>query len=286
MTDRLISSGLAVEAVVALEQRPGGMRLSDLAAVLGVAVSSAQRALELLTTDSYVERPQRGVYRRRVDHPATEALATLARRVVAPSRAIELMMRASEAVEFAGEDRKGYLFVPSIFATPSDEARLERALSHVIEDRSDAPSVAKVIRVEARGNRSLRRRAEKMRVVRGDVARSFPVRTRRRAGRRLGRLHGSIATPSRRSVANLVRRHHLTRIVVFGSAVRSDFRRDSDVDVLVEPAGGHRLGLDEFLDLKRELEEMFGRDADVVNASFARPALRRAAYLEGVALHG
>jgi predicted nucleotidyltransferase len=38
----------------------------------------------------------------------------------------------------------------------------------------------------------------------------------------------------RASLATFCRRHHISRLSLFGSVLRPDFRSDSDVDVLVE----------------------------------------------------
>jgi len=44
----------------------------------------------------------------------------------------------------------------------------------------------------------------------------------------------------RERLADLCGRHHARRLALFGSVLRPDFRPDSDVDVLVEFAPGHR----------------------------------------------
>lgn len=41
-------------------------------------------------------------------------------------------------------------------------------------------------------------------------------------------------------VANFCRQHRIRWLAVFGSVLRDDFRRDSDVDVLVEFDSGYR----------------------------------------------
>jgi predicted nucleotidyltransferase len=47
----------------------------------------------------------------------------------------------------------------------------------------------------------------------------------------------------RRVIAAFRRRHHIRRLAVFGSALREDFRPDSDVDLLVEFEPEHTPGL-------------------------------------------
>ncbi|MBA2258369.1 MAG: nucleotidyltransferase domain-containing protein [Acidobacteria bacterium] len=47
----------------------------------------------------------------------------------------------------------------------------------------------------------------------------------------------------RDAVSAFCRRHHITRLALFGSVLRDDFGPDSDVDVLVEFHAGHVPGL-------------------------------------------
>jgi uncharacterized protein len=50
-------------------------------------------------------------------------------------------------------------------------------------------------------------------------------------------------TLDREQVADFCRRHHITRLSLFGSVLRDDFTAESDVDVLVEFAPGKTPGL-------------------------------------------
>jgi predicted nucleotidyltransferase len=73
---------------------------------------------------------------------------------------------------------------------------------------------------------------------------------------------------------------------VFGSAVHADFRPDSDIDVMVRRRRGVRRTLEDELALRRELEDLLGRDVDVVDASVVRDRIRSKAEAEGVVLYG
>ncbi len=75
-------------------------------------------------------------------------------------------------------------------------------------------------------------------------------------------------------------------MVAFGSATRADFRPDSDLDLLVEPAPGRRFGLRQRAALNADAETLFARDVDLVVAGEARPALAARIAREGVILHG
>ena len=78
----------------------------------------------------------------------------------------------------------------------------------------------------------------------------------------------------RDAVSAFCRRHHISRLAVFGSVLRDDFRPDSDIDVLVEFQPGHVPGLD-FVAIEREMSGLLqGRRVDMVTPKFLSPRLR------------
>jgi len=66
---------------------------------------------------------------------------------------------------------------------------------------------------------------------------------------------------------------------VFGSALRDDFRRDSDIDVLVSIDPKAHIGLFEIAEMKIELEGMFKRPVDLVEKEGLRNPYRRSEIL-------
>lgn len=66
---------------------------------------------------------------------------------------------------------------------------------------------------------------------------------------------------------------------LFGSVLRTDFRPDSDVDVLVSFRPDAQLGIWEFIDMQEELEGLFGRKVDLVGKDGLRNPFRRAEIL-------
>jgi predicted nucleotidyltransferase len=64
-------------------------------------------------------------------------------------------------------------------------------------------------------------------------------------------------------IAAFCERHHIRRLLLFGSVLRADFRPDSDVDVLVEFEPGHTVGFITFAAMEIELSEIIGRKADL-----------------------
>lgn len=59
------------------------------------------------------------------------------------------------------------------------------------------------------------------------------------------------------------KKHGLRRLSLFGSVLRDDFRRDSDVDVLVEFRPGVRAGYLTMAAMERELSGLLGRRVDL-----------------------
>lgn len=64
-------------------------------------------------------------------------------------------------------------------------------------------------------------------------------------------------------IADFCRRHHIKTLSFFGSALREDFRSDSDVDVLVEFEPGYSVGLIYLAGMELELSRILGRKADL-----------------------
>jgi len=63
-------------------------------------------------------------------------------------------------------------------------------------------------------------------------------------------------------IADLCRRHYITRLSFFGSVLRDDFDGESDIDVLVEFAPGHVPGW-AFFGIEEELSQMLGRKVEL-----------------------
>lgn len=71
----------------------------------------------------------------------------------------------------------------------------------------------------------------------------------------------------REAIADFCRRWRIVEFAIFGSALRDDFRPDSDVDILVTFEPGVQWTFQQWLTMVRELEEMFGRKVDLVERS-------------------
>ncbi|MGC8857460.1 MAG: nucleotidyltransferase family protein [Anaerolineae bacterium] len=68
----------------------------------------------------------------------------------------------------------------------------------------------------------------------------------------------------REAIAEFCRRWKIKEFSIFGSALREDFRPDSDVDVLVAFEPEVHWHFEHWLEMTRELEALFGRKVDLV----------------------
>lgn len=264
---RIVSSPLALRLAVALGQARGGRRVSELAEGLDAPFTSVARALDLLQDDGIVGRHKRSYSL--LGSPRADAVMRLAIAFIEPGSLLAAACRTNRAVEFCGFDGQGYVIVVRRFADPADEGALNSFVGllnevHDVEvEILDKGALRDVLVLDD----TPRRRALRLHVVCGSVDRSFPDRSLHGdpAARPLGRLHPSLAAPTQRRLRELARRYHLRRVAAFGSATRADFRPDSDVDLLVEPREGHRPRIGEVVRLNSEVEELFGRDVDLLN---------------------
>jgi hypothetical protein len=62
------------------------------------------------------------------------------------------------------------------------------------------------------------------------------------------------------------RRHGIRRLSLFGSALRDNFRPESDIDLLVEFLPGRRVSLFDLGGMNMELGEILGRPVDLRTA--------------------
>lgn len=284
---RLIASDNALRALLVLSQRAEGLRTSDVADALDISYTGAQKALAILEGDGIArleERRFRFAPSSRADAAVRFALAFLPL-----DASLTALARGNDAVEFAGCDQRGAFVVFHRFSEPGAEARIRAAADILALANPDGPIEfirKEDLRAALLDDIAPRRRAAGMRILAGSIERTFPDRTHHGEAdaRALGRLNEAIVAPSARRLQALARRFGLRRIVAFGSATRTDFRPDSDVDLLVEPVTGNHLGLDERVALMAEAERIFGRDVDVVAAPVRRSSLVDAIHRDGVVL--
>ena len=77
-----------------------------------------------------------------------------------------------------------------------------------------------------------------------------------------------------------IRAHGVARLAVFGSCVRGEERRDSDVDILVDFE--NPVSIFEFLEVKDYLQTLLGQPVDLVMRRALKPQLRDRILAEAV----
>ena len=93
-----------------------------------------------------------------------------------------------------------------------------------------------------------------------------------------------LETVDRKQLAELCRRHGITRLSVFGSAARGQLGPQSDIDLLVEFVAGSRVGL-RFITVQYELQAMLGRKVDLNTRAFLSPHFRDRVEAEAVPIY-
>ena len=71
----------------------------------------------------------------------------------------------------------------------------------------------------------------------------------------------------------LARSYGISRIGVFGSRLRNDFREDSDLDILVEFEKPYRIDLLKFIELEQSLCDEMGVKVDLVIEENLKPRI-------------
>jgi predicted nucleotidyltransferase len=75
----------------------------------------------------------------------------------------------------------------------------------------------------------------------------------------------SLISANRGAIGSFCRRWDVARFALFGSVLRSDFRDESDIDVLLTFREGVRYTLFDLACMGDELEAIFGRSVDIVD---------------------
>jgi uncharacterized protein len=93
------------------------------------------------------------------------------------------------------------------------------------------------------------------------------------------------AEAARLEIADFCRRNHVRRLALFGSVLRPDFRKESDIDILVEFEADSSPGFFEFVGMKEELSALLGRPVDLRTPGSLSPYFRNQVLREAVPLH-
>ncbi len=87
-------------------------------------------------------------------------------------------------------------------------------------------------------------------------------------------------------IAELCRRYPVRRLSLFGSALRDDFRPDSDIDMLVEFEPGAKVTLFDLGGMQQELSALLGREVDIKTPGFISERFRQRVFDSAETLYG
>ena len=85
---------------------------------------------------------------------------------------------------------------------------------------------------------------------------------------------------TKEKITEFCQRWKVAELSLFGSVLREDFHNKSDVDVLIAFVPNHGWHLFDFMNMQRELEEMFGRSVDLIQKKELQNPYRRAEVLQ------
>ena len=88
----------------------------------------------------------------------------------------------------------------------------------------------------------------------------------------------------REDLAALCRRHHIRRLAMFGSVLRGEDDRSSDLDILIEFEPGGAAGL-RFITIQDELSAIFRRRVDLNTPTFLSRHFRDRVLADAVPLY-
>jgi hypothetical protein len=86
----------------------------------------------------------------------------------------------------------------------------------------------------------------------------------------------------KRKILSILKRYKVKRAGIFGSVVRGEENKESDLDILVEIVG--RMSLLDFAGLKLELEEALGQRVDLGEYSTIKPIIKEQILSEEVSI--
>ena len=92
-------------------------------------------------------------------------------------------------------------------------------------------------------------------------------------------------TIPREAIADFCRRNRICKLALFGSALREDFRPDSDVDILVEFEPKARVGLIRLAGMELDLSELLRRKVDMRTPQDLSPYFRDEVLQQAETLH-
>ena len=76
-------------------------------------------------------------------------------------------------------------------------------------------------------------------------------------------------------VVHLCKKYSINELSIFGSSIREDFSKDSDIDILVSFSKDSEITLFDIMDLEKEFSELLKREVDIVEKESLKNPIRK-----------
>ena len=77
---------------------------------------------------------------------------------------------------------------------------------------------------------------------------------------------------AKKKIIPILKRNHVVKAGIFGSYARGEGKKNSDIDIVIQPPKGIGLG---FVGIKLELEEKLGKKVDLITYKSIHPYLKK-----------
>jgi predicted nucleotidyltransferase len=74
---------------------------------------------------------------------------------------------------------------------------------------------------------------------------------------------------------DIIKKYDLSEVSAFGSVLRDDFNENSDLDLLIVFRQGKEKSLFDIIDLKNDMEELIGRNVDIIEKEALKNPYRK-----------
>ncbi len=90
----------------------------------------------------------------------------------------------------------------------------------------------------------------------------------------------------KQKIGSFCKKYHIISFAIFGSVLTTNFKKTSDVDVLVKFEKKHIPNLFEFIDIESELSDMIGRPVDLKTPNDLSPYFKKEVLANAKQIYG
>ena len=88
----------------------------------------------------------------------------------------------------------------------------------------------------------------------------------------MNKKNNKLKKSTERKIVSILKKNGVSKAAIFGSYVRGDATKNSDIDILIQPPKGIGLG---FIGIKLELEKKLGKKVDLLTYNSIHPYLKK-----------